>query len=427
MAGSERLAALFGRRRFSIKPGTERIAELLERHGHPERSFAAVHLVGTNGKGSTASFLATMLTQAGFCTGLFTSPHLVSYTERFQINGRSISTEALDQLVEELLATALEDETFFELTTALACRWFADSKVQIAVLEAGMGGRSDATAAIPGILTVITPVSLDHCQWLGNDLQAISREKIGITPPGSTVVSAPQDPAVLEVIEQYCNRQNCRLILAGRDFNVYSNADTTLCYQGSTGVIPDLALGLNGSYQTVNASVALAAAEQLAQFGFPVPVPAMRHGLATTRWPGRMELVRLSGGIDLLLDGAHNPAGAQALSQALTAYTGRRMILLLGMMEDKDQQGVLQPLLQSFNQVITVTPDQERAVSAELLADACRKLGVPALAAGTVAAGVAVARQKAQHGDLIVAAGSLFLVGELKALLDNRSCEAVRG
>lgn len=427
MSGSRRLSELFGRRRFAIKPGLERIVALLDRLNHPELCFATIHVVGTNGKGSTAAFLAAILTQAGYCTGLFTSPHLVSYTERFQINGVAICQERLDALVADLLDQAAPEETFFELTTALACRWFADNKVQIAVLESGMGGRSDATAAIPGIATLLTPVALDHCQWLGNSLQEIAAEKIGIATPGSPVLSACQKPVVQQVIEEHCRAHNNQLFLAGRDFSTIRNADTSLTYQSASRTINKLMPGLKGRYQTGNAAVALAAAEQLALLGFPVTVQAMQQGLATTCWPGRMELIHLADGTDLLLDGAHNPAGAQVLSEALSDYADRRMVLLLGMMEDKDRQGVLQSLLPHFKQVITVTPAQERAVSDLDLAATCTDLGTPASAAGTVMSGLEAARRAAQSGDLIVAAGSLFLVGELKALLADTTCEAVRG
>ena len=428
MSGSQQLAQLFGRRRFNIKPGLERITTLLERAGHPERSFAAVHIVGTNGKGSTAAFLSAILAQAGYNTGLFTSPHLVSYTERFRINGTDISSEQLGTLIQELLAQATPDETFFELTTALACHWFAKNKVQLAVLEAGMGGRSDATAAVPGIATVITPIALDHCQWLGQNLQTIASEKVGIAAPDSPIISAVQTPEVLAVIEQFCSTNNNRLILAERDFSAVRNdADGSLTYKGPAGTISGFFPSLTGKYQTGNAALALAAVEQLVHLGFPVSTLALQQGLASTRWPGRMELIRLPDGAELLLDGAHNPAGAQALADALSAYGTRRKILLLGMMEDKDLQGVLQPLLQQVQQVVTVSPAQERALPAPDLAASCRAAGSQAIPADSVAAGLEAVRVAAGPDDLIVVAGSLFLVGELKALLAGIPCEAVRG
>jgi len=428
VSGSQRLAQLFGRRRFNIKPGLERIISLLERYGHPERSFATVHIVGTNGKGSAAAFLAAILEQAGYTTGLFTSPHLISYTERFRINGVDISSEQLGKLIQELLDQATPDDTFFELTTALACHWFAQNNIQIAVLEAGMGGRSDATAAVPGLATIITPIALDHCQWLGTDLQTIAAEKVGIAAPGTPIISAAQAPEVRNVIEAYCQKNGNHLLLAERDFNATCNgADGSLSYQGPTGTVSGLFPSLNGSYQIGNAALALAAAEQLSSQGFPVLPQAMQQGLTSTRWPGRMELIRLPDGVELLLDGAHNPAGAQALAHALAAYSTRKKILVLGMMEDKDLHGVLQPLLQQVQQVITVSPLQERAIPAASLADRCRTAGTPATAADSVAAGLEAAQAAAKPGDLIIAAGSLFLVGELKALLAGTPCEAVRG
>ena len=424
----QQLAQLFGRRRFNIKPGLERIISLLERCGHPERSFATVHIVGTNGKGSTAAFLAAILEQAGYNTGLFTSPHLVSYTERFRINGADISSEQLGKLMQELLDQATPDDTFFELTTALACCWFAYNKIQLAVLEAGMGGRSDATAAVAGMVTIITPIALDHCQWLGSDLQSIAAEKVGIAAPGTPIISAAQAPAVRNVLEEYCQKNGNRLFLAERDFKATRNdTDGSLTYQSAAKTVSGLFPSLNGSYQTGNAALALAAAEQLSSQGLSVSPQALRQGLASARWPGRMELISLPDGIELLLDGAHNPAGALALADALTAYGTRTKILLLGMMEDKDLQGVLQPLLQQVKQVITVSPSQERAIPATELAASCRAAGVPATAAESVAAGLKAAQAAAKSGDLIVAAGSLFLVGELKALLAGVPCEAVRG
>ncbi len=427
MSASERLAELFGRRRFAIKPGIERITALLEQLGHPERSFAAINIVGTNGKGSTAAFLASILTSAGYRTGLFTSPHLISYSERFQVNGLPIPQERLDLLIAELLASSKNEETFFEITTALACRYFSERGVEIAVIEAGMGGRNDATAAIPGILSVVTPISLDHCHWLGNSLKEISTEKIGITKPGITVISAVQQDEILNLIKDYCNRSASRLLLQGRDFDAFKGADGLLNYTGVHGRIENISTGLQGSYQTGNAAVALAAAEQLDSVGYPVSTKAMKLGIAAARWQGRIELIQLDNGRQLLLDGAHNPAGAEALSEALAEYSDRKIILLMGVMGDKDLNGILTPLIKRVKHVITVTPEQERAVRDTELAVACRDKGVTAEPAGTVAEGYKAAIKAANDGELIVAAGSLFLIGEIKALIDGIPCEAVRG
>jgi len=427
VSASERLAELFGRRRFAIKPGIERIAALLEQLGHPERSFTTINVVGTNGKGSTAAFLASILTSAGHHTGLFTSPHLISYSERFQVNGQPIPQERLDLLVAELLASSKNEETFFELTTALACRHFAESGVDVAIIEAGMGGMNDATAAMPGIISVVTPISLDHCQWLGNSLQKIATEKIGITKPGITVISAVQKDEVFDIIEDYCVSSASRLLLQGRDFDAVKGPDRLLRFTGVSGSIDNIAPSLQGDYQTGNAAVAMATAEQLHSVGFPVSRQAMRVGISSARWQGRFELIELDNGKQLLLDGAHNPAGAEALSDALAEYAGRRIILLLGVMGDKDLNGLLTPLLKRVQHIITVTPAQERAVRDTELALASVAKGVKAEPAGTVAEGFKAAIKAANNGELIVAAGSLFLIGELKALIAGIPCEAVRG
>jgi len=427
VSDSQQLTQLFGRRRFAVKPGIERIQALLSRHGNPERSFATVHVVGTNGKGSTAAFLSAILTAAGYCTGLFTSPHLISYSERFRVNDVDIQSERLDNLVAHLLDSANPEDTFFELTTALACCYFAESNVQIAILEAGMGGRSDATAAASGIATILTPVSLDHCQWLGDTLQAIAAEKTGIAPTDSLIISADQPTEVMTVLKEYCQTKGNRLILSNRDFTTKRDANNYLDYTSKLSHLSGLSPSLTGKHQTGNAALALAAAEQLVSLGFPVLPQAMQTGLATARWPGRMERIQLPDGTELLLDGAHNPAGSQALANSLSECTNRRIILLIGLMEDKDPHGVLQPLLQLVQQVFTVTPLQERAVADRLLAEISTNLGSMAQAAGTVKEGLAAARAAAQPGDLIVVAGSLFLVGEVKALLAGIPCEAVRG
>ncbi len=427
MSGSEQLTQLFGRRRFAVKPGTERIQALLYRHGNPERSFATIHIVGTNGKGSTAAFLSAILTATGYCTGLFTSPHLISYSERFRVNDVDIQPDRLNNLVAHLLDNASPEDTFFELTTALACCYFAESKVQIAILEAGMGGRNDATAAAPGIATIITPVSLDHCQWLGDTLQAIASEKTGIASPGSLIISADQPAEVMAVIKEYCREQGNRLILSNRDFTIKKDTLNCLEYTSTSSYVSGLHPSLTGKHQTGNAALALAAAEQLASLGFPVSPQAMQTGLATARWPGRMELIQLPEGTELILDGAHNPAGSQALADSLAESANRRIILLIGLMEDKDPHGVLEPLLQRVQQIFTVTPRQERAMTDRFLAEMCTSLGSQAQAAGTVNDGLAAVRTAAQPGDLIVVAGSLFLVGEVKALLAGTPCEAVRG
>ncbi|CAH2030415.1 bifunctional folylpolyglutamate synthase/dihydrofolate synthase [Trichlorobacter ammonificans] len=428
MAASQRLAEIFGRRRFAIRPGTERISGLLARLDHPERAFSSIHVVGTNGKGSTASFLAAMLTAAGCRTGLFTSPHLISYHERFQIDGALIAQDALERMLDRVLAVAAPEDTFFELTTALACCWFAENGVTVAVLEAGMGGRSDATAAVPALCTLITPVSRDHSQWLGETTAAIAAEKAAIAEAGTPLLSARQEPAVLAVLAEQCALRGQELLLCGRNFDVARRGDGSLCYRDADIRLEGLVPGLVGNYQSGNAALAIAGARSVArQLGLPLTGEQIRRGIAAARWPGRMELIRLDGGGRLLLDGAHNPAGAVALAEALREYQATRITLLLGLMEDKDIDGILGALGPLAQIIVTVEPRQERALSAQRLAEFCEQRGIPVLVGGTVPEGVAAARARTGVGDLLVAAGSLFVVGEVKAALAGQVCEAVRG
>lgn len=428
MAVSTALAELFGRRRFAIRPGTERIKALLARLGHPEQRFRSLHLVGTNGKGSSASFLASILTTAGHRTGLFTSPHLISYTERFRLDNQTIPPECLDRLIADLLTVAAPEDTFFELTTALACCWFAENNAQLAVFEAGMGGQADATAAIPALATLLTPVALDHQQWLGTSLAAIAAEKAAIAEPGSPLICAPQQPEALEAVVRHCRSSNNRLLLAERDFTASWKADNSLSYRSLYHQLGGLVPGIPGRYQQWNVACALAAAEQVDAAGWTVSPAALSTGIAAARWPGRMERFPLPGSVELLLDGAHNPAGAAALAESLHHDDhGRRIILVLGVMADKELHGILPPLLALADTVITVTPDQERALEATELAAQCASHGRDAQPAGSVESGIAAAQKLAQPGNLIVVAGSLFTVGEARAVLTGQTCYAVRG
>lgn len=428
MAVSTALAELFGRRRFAIQPGTERIKALLTRLGNPEQRFQSIHVVGTNGKGSSACFLASILTAAGHRCGLFTSPHLISYTERFRLDGQEIPQQRLDQLITDLLQVAGPEDTFFELTTALACCWFAECGAQLVVFEAGMGGQADATAAIPALATLITPIALDHQQWLGTSLAAIAAEKAAIAEADSPLICAPQQPEALDAIIRRCRSTNNRLLLAERDFSARWEADGSLSYCGLQQDINGLTPGIPGRYQLWNAACALATAEQLTTVGCAVSSSALKNGLAAAHWPGRLERFSLADNLELLLDGAHNPAGAAALAESLQHdQAGRRIILVLGVMADKELAGLLPPLLPLADEIITVAPDQERALGADQLAAQCAQHGRSAQPAGSVEAGIAKAQGLARPGNLIVVAGSLFTVGEARAALTGQTCCAVRG
>ena len=419
------LEKLYARRRFGIRPGTDRVRFLLERLGHPERTFRTIHVVGTNGKGSTSAFLSAILSSASYCTALFTSPHLVSFTERFRCNDRDITVEQLTPLLETVLSYAPEEATFFEIVTALGALCFAEERVEVAVMEAGMGGRSDASAAIPGIMTVITPISLDHSDYLGTTLAEIATEKAGIAEAGTPMVTARQTPEVLEILLNRSAAGGNRTVVAGDDFTSAWSHDGTLDYRGIHATLSGIRSGIPGRYQTGNAGLALAAAEVLDGIGFPVSHEAMSNGLSSAHWPGRMELI--AGQPSILLDGAHNPAGAAALAAALDDYRYHRLLLVAGIMADKDSAGIFSILAPKVHRAYSVTPAVERALGDTSLAACLSRIGIETRACGSVVNGIAAARHDAGEGDLILVCGSLFTVGEAKAWLTKTPFQGIRG
>ena len=422
---TDALERLYARRRFGIRPGVDRVGKLLGRLGNPEKQFRTVHVVGTNGKGSTSAFLSSILHSAGHSVAQFSSPHLVRFTERFRINGTEYPAAKLSKRLAAVLEAAPEDATFFEITTALAACVFSEERVELAVMEAGMGGRSDATAAFHGEMTILTPIAIDHTEHLGATLEEIAREKAGIMTPGTFVISAEQPDAVRAVIEERCRVESCLLRTFGKDFSMSRNSDGTLDYRGLNSTLTQLKPGLAGRYQSLNAAVALAAAESLEAGGTSIPRAALSEGIAAACWPGRMELV--PGAPRLLLDGAHNPAGAAALAEALADYSYSRLLLVTGVCDDKDIDRIYAPLLPLVDAVYTVTPAVDRAVKDEDLSRFFRTRGIASHACGPVVVGVRKARSESSEDDLILVCGSLFVVGEVKAWLEQVQFTGIRG
>lgn len=424
MTYRETLTYLYGLGRFGMKPGLERINFMLAALGNPQERIPIVQVAGTNGKGSTAAFLAAICTAAGLRTGFFSSPHLTSFTERFRIDNTEISPERVVELAGRVMAAAPPEATFFEIVTAMAFQYVAEEGVDLAIMETGMGGRWDATNAACGILSVITPIGLDHCQYLGDTIAAIAGEKAGIIKQERPVVTARQEPEARQVIEECCRELASPLYCSGERFAASWEAEG-LAYHGLGVTMTGLHPGIGGRYQAENAGCALAAAELLRDLGFAIPPEAMRDGIADARWPGRMEL--FPGAPPILLDGAHNPAGAKALAESLADVRRQRLVMVFGVMCDKELSGILSPLLPLVDLVIAVTPALERAMPAVALADACRLRGTAVRAAGTVADGLVQARAAAGVDDLILVCGSLFTVGEARSLLTGSAYEPFRG
>ncbi|HCC32881.1 MAG TPA: bifunctional folylpolyglutamate synthase/dihydrofolate synthase [Clostridiales bacterium] len=413
--------------------GLERIALLLDQAGNPHHFFKCIHVAGTNGKGSTTAFIASILESAGFKTGRYTSPHLEVFEERISINGEPMSRDELVAQVSRLSRltgdSAAEDQqaTFFEFVTALAFEHFRSRGVDMAVLEVGLGGRLDATNVIePPLVAVITSIGLDHMEYLGDTLPAIAAEKAGILKTGSVAVTATRDPAALEVIRRTAAERRVDLWTVA-SAGTRGAADVCWRKRASSlevqtfdlslpdGEYADLEIALAGDHQLDNAACAVAAIHRLRTTGRPVPESAIRGGLAQARWPGRFEVLRRRPWV--ILDGAHNPQGAAVLCRTLeTALPGARPVMVLGAMGDKDLDGLVEPLAAMARMVVATRPSYPgRAADPAAIAAAARRAGgevqVVEPAEAALRRGLDLL---AGEDDVLVVAGSLYLVGEAR-------------
>ncbi len=432
------LAYLYGLQSHGIKPGLSRTITLLGALGNPHQAFRALHVGGTNGKGSTAAMVASVLAAQGYRVGLYTSPHLVDFTERIRINGAPISPDRVGELTATIRHAAktrlTEPPTFFEATTTLAFANFAERGVQYAVVEVGMGGRFDATNVLTPLVSVITTIGLDHQEYLGDTPEAIAREKAGIVKRGVPVVTGRLGAGPLRVIRAAASDRLAPCLSLGEDFDILGESPQRFAYRGVWRAYDDLSCPLAGRHQLDNAACALAALELADERGATVGEGAIRDGIRTVRWPGRLELAGRKP--DLLLDGAHNPQAAEALAAYLTALRGRgglagggRLILVLGMMRDKDHRGVLARLaaVPGVAQLIVTRAAHPRAAAPEDLARKGADLGVPIQVCPSVGEAFARARTLAGREDTILITGSLLVVGEAKAILDETTVSALRG
>jgi dihydrofolate synthase/folylpolyglutamate synthase len=405
-----------------VRMGLERIHEALRAIKNPERAYPALHVAGTNGKGSTCVFAATCLATQGYKVGLYTSPHLVRVNERIRINGVEISDALLGQRILEVVAlypqAALSPPplTYFELGTLVALWHFAQERVDVAVLETGLGGRLDATTAARPAVTAITPISFDHMDTLGYSLAAIAQEKAGIFKPGVPAVVARQPPQVLQVLEQRAREVGAPLRLEERDFRFEpepGEGAKTYTYRGMRTSVPKLWPGLRGAHQVQNAAVALACLELLEDRGLKISQENARAGLAATEWPGRLE--DLGGSPTVLLDGAHNPGGVGALVAALDElYAGRAVHLVFGVLGDKDYREMMRRLFPRVASVDATPVRSPRSLDPVKYAEEGRSYCPQMEVHASVAEALAAARRRAGPKDLILCAGSLFLIGEVR-------------
>lgn len=404
--------------------GLSRITELLHRMRDPHKQLKYVHIAGTNGKGSTAAMMASILQRAGYRVGLYTSPYLSRFNERMQINGVSISDDALIALTAEASrhVEAMQDRpTEFELITALAFRYFQQECCDIVVLEVGLGGRLDSTNVIPAPeVAVITHIALDHTEILGETLEKIAVEKAGIIKASTPAVVLYEQSEVVEaVIRNRCGEANASLTITERSALRVVSASLSgqmLCYRERT----DLALSLLGTYQAENAAVVLDTADALRHLGWQISEQAIRDGLQSAAWPGRFEVLSLRPVV--ILDGAHNPDGIRALTNGLTQYLPKQPItFLVGLMADKDYPKMLRILVPFAKRFVTVTPDNKRALpSAELQKSLQRVFHGEVLDGGSVINGLALLHDTTEKDDIVCICGSLYMAGEVRESILQR-------
>ncbi|MDR3134856.1 MAG: bifunctional folylpolyglutamate synthase/dihydrofolate synthase [Deltaproteobacteria bacterium] len=432
------IAKLFDLQKFGMKFGLDSMRAILAYLRQPQEGLKIIHVAGTNGKGSTAAMLAEGLRRSGFRTGLYTSPHLITFRERIQIDGQYISQQDVLKLVERVWPATdpKNPPTFFEFVTAMAFLYFKGQGTDLAVIETGLGGRLDSTNVVSPLVAGITNVSLEHTEHLGTTIEEIAFEKAGVIKPGTPFVGGRLAPgAVSDVIGQKALQCQCPVnVVLGRDYQVEivspgkTGEPQIIDYQGPSWKLGNVPLALSGPYQADNGAMALAMAETLASLGYKLEPRTVAKGLKSVSWPGRAETFAPgawppngSAKASLILDGAHNPAGAKALASLLRQATRNKLHLIVGVMADKDIGGVLEPVIGLADYLYLTRPAYHRAASPELLFSRITKdLGLPKCPYSlypTIPEALAAVASLAREGDLAVVSGSLFTVGETRAYL----------
>ena len=403
------------------KPGLARTRTLLAKMGNPEKKLKFVHIAGTNGKGSTAAMLASILQKAGFVTGLYTSPYIVRFGERMQVNGQMIEDDELCEITERLrpLADEMPDHpTEFEFVTAVAMEFFARHHCQIVVLEVGLGGELDSTNVIdtPEV-AVICNIGLDHTELLGNTLEQVAAAKAGIIKPGGRAVIYRGSDSVEAVFEKKCRAVGA--VLHKAEFDSIRLLHCGLDGQRfDCGGYRELALPLLGEHQLRNAAVVLKTVQVLRERGWEISDANIREGLSCVRWQGRFEILRREP--LFIIDGGHNPQCIEALEQNIRQYlAGRELTVLTGVLADKDYHSMYAGVAQYASRFFTITPPNSRALSAQELASYLTRFGKPVAACGSVEAGVKQALAAAGTDGAVLAYGSLYMLGDIMHALDD--------
>ncbi|MCD6237059.1 MAG: bifunctional folylpolyglutamate synthase/dihydrofolate synthase [Thermoplasmata archaeon] len=414
------LEELYELKRVGIKLGLERISKLLSKLGNPHRKYRIIHVAGTNGKGSVCRMISSILVEGGYSVGLYTSPHLIRLNERFVIDGREVEDGELLTTLKTVIDIAEEiDEkpTFFEISTATAFELFKEKNVDFAVVEAGMGGRYDATNVVSPAISIITSISKDHSEFLGGGIEDIAKEKAGIIKEKISVVTSATGKA-LDVISEVSKSKKSELITAkGR----WERKDFGLNWQSFSvnGILRDYEIKtpLLGRFQGENITLSVLAAEKLQMLGIFLPEGSIERGIANATNPGRMEIV--SANPNILLDGAHNVDAIKALVESLNDFSYNNLILILGILKDKDIKGMVKEIASLAGYVITTMPRNERVCNPEKIGEFVAKYnaGCKVYTTRSVKEALSVAKRIARSDDLICVTGSLYTVGEARAII----------
>ncbi len=421
---------LYSLQKHGIKLGLANTGRLMDILGEPHKSFHSIHIAGTNGKGSTATAAASILKENGFRTGLFTSPHLISFTERIRIDNQKISeADVIDlaSMIRKSISGTDLNPTFFEFVTAMAFYYFAKQNVDWAVVETGMGGRLDATNVIQPDITVVTNISLDHCEFLGSSISDIAFEKAGIIKTGVPVVTASDNPEVLSQLSDAARNSDADLHIYSEDFGGtllrMDDKNMSLNYFGYTDY-RDLEIPVSGQYQLYNICTAIRVCELLRKKGVSISDISIKNGLRNLNLEGRLE--RVSESPPIFLDGAHNPDAAASLADSIREiFPDKKIILVAGIMNDKDASRILSPLVQAAETVILTKPEHERAASPAKLNNIIKDIRatettyspIAIESTQTVAEAINLAKSRCGENNIIIVTGSFYTIGETKEVL----------
>jgi dihydrofolate synthase/folylpolyglutamate synthase len=423
---------LYNLRKGGIKLGLTNTRSLLNILGNPQGGFNSVHIAGTNGKGSTAATIASILKESGFNVGLYTSPHLISFTERIRVDGQNISEEDVIMLTSYIRRSVSGTgimPTFFEFITAMAFYYFASKKIEWAVVETGMGGRFDATNVIKPDISVITDISIDHTEFLGKTLSDITIEKAGIIKPHIPVVTAARSPEAIRLLSDIANSNASGIHIHDRDFkgSIVSMNDNKIVFDYSGfRDYNGLTSPLTGRHQIYNSSMAVRVCEILGRSGVSITDTSIRQGVNNVRLEGRLE--KVSDRPHIIVDSAHNPVAAKALSKTIKElFADRKIILIIGIMKDKDIRGILSPLIDCAETVILTVPGDERAETPEELHRNILDLqssvkdhkSISILETGSVAEAITIAKEECSEDSTILVTGSFYTTGEAKEALGH--------